>query len=238
MKQKFSISIRLQRIAFYLPKKSHFADIGSDHAYLPCYVCLNNEDAKAVAGEVAEGPFESAKSTVEAHQLNSVINVRLGDGLAVVKKGEIKQVVIAGMGGPLIRSILEEGIDRLISVERIIAQPNVDAKTVRKWFQQHDYGIVQEEIVEENGHFYEIIVADKMDTVQNLTEKEYMFGPILLINKSAGFYDKWKSEQEKLQRVMKQLEQARLPQTERLKRFNTELTWIKEVLQDEGHHNQ
>lgn len=238
MNQHVTVSKRLQRIASHLPKKSHFADIGSDHAYLPCYVCLNDKDAKAIAGEVVEGPFESAKSTVKAHQLETVIDVRLGDGLTVVKKGEIKQVVIAGMGGPLIRSILERGLDKLENVERIIAQPNVEARTVRKWLNFHHFGIVEEEIVEENGHFYEIVVADRIDDDSYLTEKEFMFGPRLLVNKSEAFYEKWRSEQIKLQNVRKQLEQASVPQIDKLQRFNNELTWIKEVLQDEGLSNE
>ncbi|WP_404453036.1 tRNA (adenine(22)-N(1))-methyltransferase TrmK [Virgibacillus necropolis] len=238
MNQQLSISNRLQRIAAYLPRKPHFADIGSDHAYLPCYVCLIDDKAKAIAGEVVEGPFLSAKSTVKANQLESAIDVRLGDGLAVVHHDEVKQVVIAGMGGPLIKSILENGIDKLGNVERIIAQPNVDAKAVRKWLHNHGYEIVKEEIIEENGHFYEIVVADKMDIPQKLTEKEFMFGPILLLNKTTAFYEKWKTEQDKLYYVMKQMEQASVPQTEKLDRFTNELTWIEEVLHDEERDNE
>lgn len=238
MKQNFSLSTRLQKIASYLPKKSYFADIGSDHAYLPCYVCLHDENAKAIAGEVVEGPFKSARASVQAHQLADVIDVRLGDGLAVLRCDEIKQIVIAGMGGPLITSILENGKEKLGSVERIIAQPNVDAKAVRKWLNHQGYDISQEEIVEENDHFYEIIIADKLNEVRELTEKEYMFGPVLLVNKSKAFYEKWKSEQAKLHDVMKQLEQASVLQTKKLNRFNRELTWIKEVLQDEGYDSK
>ncbi|MFZ3578629.1 tRNA (adenine(22)-N(1))-methyltransferase [Virgibacillus sp. DJP39] len=232
MSQLLSISCRLQRIASYLPKSSHFADIGSDHAYLACYVCLNDPTAKAIAGEVVKGPYNSAKSTVNAYQLESAIDVRLGNGLAVLHKGEVKQVVIAGMGGALIQSILENGKKKIESVERIIVQPNVDEKSVRKWLSSYGYKIVQEEIIEENGHFYEIVVADYVGEVQNLTAKEIVFGPILLTEKSKIFYKKWESEQQKLRNVMKQLEQASITQTEKIKQFNTELAWIKEVLQD------
>ncbi|ASN05208.1 tRNA (adenine(22)-N(1))-methyltransferase [Virgibacillus necropolis] len=233
MNQNITISNRLKRIASYLPKKPHFADIGSDHAYLPCYVCLHDDAAKAIAGEVVEGPFHSAKATVKANHLEAVVDVRLGDGLAVLHKGEVNQVVIAGMGGSLIKSILENGMDKLEKVERIIAQPNVDAKAVRKWLYHHGYEIIQEEIVEENEHFYEIIVADKMNTIQNLTEKDFMFGPILLVNKSKPFYNKWRSEKEKLHYIRKQLDQASVPQIEKLRRFDNEVTWIEEVLRDE-----
>lgn len=234
MKQNFSVSIRLRTIAANLPKKANFADIGSDHAYLPCYVCLHDKDAKAVAGEVVEGPFNSAIATVKDHQLDHAIDVRLGDGLAVLDDNEVKQIVIAGMGGSLITSILEEGKEKLGTVERIIAQPNGNAKAVRKWIYQCGYVIIQEELIEENGHFYEIIVADRMNEHRNLTEKEFMFGPILLVTKSQAFYNKWKGEQAKLLHVINQLEQANEPQPEKRNRFHKELTWVKEALQDEG----
>lgn len=238
MTENLTMSKRLRTIASYLPEKSCFADIGSDHAYLPCYVCLHNTDAKAIAGEVVEGPFKSAVSTVKANQLDNAIDVRLGDGLAVLHDDEVKQIVIAGMGGSLITSILDGGKEKLGLVERIIAQPNVDAKTVRKWIYQQAYVIIQEEIVEENGHFYEIIVADRVDKSRRLTEKECMFGPVLLINKSVAFYEMWKGEYAKLLYVIKQLERANEPQTEKLKRFNKDLMWVKEALQDEEHNSK
>ena len=238
MKQNFTLSTRLQKIASYLPRNSHFIDVGSDHAYLPCYVCLHDKGAIAIAGEVVEGPFRMAETTVKAHHLNAVIDVRLGDGLAVLSGDEVKQIVIAGMGGTLISSILENGKEKIGSVERIIAQPNVDAKSVRKWINQQRYHIAQEEIVEENGHFYEIIVADKMNDVQVLSEKDLLFGPQLVLNQTKTFKEKWRSEQAMLEHVLRQLEQASVKQTEKLRRFNSEISLIKEVLQDEGHDSQ
>src|SRR5699024_5431496 len=54
-------SKRLTAIAKYITDDSIFADIGSDHAYLPCFVCLNNPSIQAIAGEVQKGPYENAK---------------------------------------------------------------------------------------------------------------------------------------------------------------------------------
>src|SRR5690625_254647 len=99
-----NLSKRLTTIATFLPSGAYFADIGSDHAYLPCYVCIHDKEARAIAGEVNEGPYNSACETVKAYELNNQIEVRLGDGLHVIDNEQIKQVVIAGMGGSLIRS--------------------------------------------------------------------------------------------------------------------------------------
>lgn len=103
------LSERLQKIAKYLEDPVIFADIGSDHAYLPCYVCLHNNQAKAIAGEINKGPFLRAKQTVREYQLTAQIEVRKGNGLDVIEPGEVNQITIAGMGGKLIRDILTEG---------------------------------------------------------------------------------------------------------------------------------
>ncbi|WLR46244.1 tRNA (adenine(22)-N(1))-methyltransferase TrmK [Halobacillus litoralis] len=229
------LSKRLALVAGYLPKGAHFADIGSDHAYLPCFVCMKDPEARAVAGEVNQGPYDSAKSEVEKHKLEEHIDVRLGDGLAVVAPGEIKQVVIAGMGGPLIRDILEGGKEKLTNVNRIIVQPNIDSRSLRRWFFQHGYTLVDETIVEEGGHIYEILVAEKGDPSssynQQTIDKEMWLGPFLLEKRPEAFIKKCKEEWKKKQYIVKQMKQAASPDEDKLKQQQKEMEWLEEVLQ-------
>jgi len=97
------LSERLKEITTYIPKDSILADIGSDHAYLPIYCVKNKIVKKAIAGEVADGPLLAAKSSVKAYQFEQFIDVRKGDGLAVLKETDsVDCITIAGMGGALI----------------------------------------------------------------------------------------------------------------------------------------
>jgi tRNA (adenine22-N1)-methyltransferase len=232
MTEDLKLSERLVTVASFLPKGANFADIGSDHAYLPCYVCKHDDTARAIAGEVRVGPLSSAKETVAKYALNHVIDVRLGDGLSVLQVNEVEQVVIAGMGGSLIRTILEEGKDKLGRVELIIAQPNVDEKNVRKWFMKNGYQILEEVILEENGHIYEIIVGKISEHPVSLTEKEIFFGPLLLKKKHPLFYKKWQFEKDKFNRVLRQMSQAKTEEQEKVTRFKNYMEWIDEVLED------
>ncbi|WP_163970021.1 tRNA (adenine(22)-N(1))-methyltransferase [Oceanobacillus halotolerans] len=230
---EIKLSNRLKKVASFLPKGAIFADIGSDHAYLPCYVCLSDDTARAIAGEVKVGPLQSAKETVESLQLTHKVDVRLGNGLEVIqKKDGIEQIVIAGMGGSLINTILEKGQQQLQSVNRIIAQPNIDARTLRKCFGRLQFQITDEAILEENGHIYEIIVADrKADSyLPTLSEKELLFGPILLKERSTPFYDKWHQEKQKYDYILRQLKNAKYPDKNKTSEFEKERKWIEEVL--------
>ncbi|GAB3961065.1 hypothetical protein GCM10027614_83260 [Micromonospora vulcania] len=43
-------------------KNERIADIGSDHAYLPCFAVKNQTASFAIAGEVVDGPFNLHKN--------------------------------------------------------------------------------------------------------------------------------------------------------------------------------
>lgn len=51
------LSKRLEEVVREIPAGSTVADIGSDHAYLPCYAIVNHIATKAVAGEVVDDRF-------------------------------------------------------------------------------------------------------------------------------------------------------------------------------------
>ena len=92
----------------FILKEGTLADIGSDHAYLPIYAIQNKICNSAIAGEVIKGPYKAALNNVAENNLGDSIEVRLGDGLAVINHDdEIDNITICGMGGPLIAKILK-----------------------------------------------------------------------------------------------------------------------------------
>ena len=127
---------RLTRVASFVPNGLKVCDVGSDHAYLPVYLIQNDQISCAIAGEVVEGPFLSAKQTVRDYRMEDCIEVRLGDGLQILsKEDEVTAVTICGMGGELISRILEAGYSgsHLNGRERLILQPNVAEHFVREF---------------------------------------------------------------------------------------------------------
>nr|WP_295969423.1 tRNA (adenine(22)-N(1))-methyltransferase TrmK [uncultured Bacillus sp.] len=205
------LSQRLEMVAKYIPFGSRLADIGSDHAYLPCHVVQKGAIPFAVAGEVAEGPFQSAKKQVESDGLADKISVRKGNGLAVIHPGEIDCITIAGMGGALIADILEAGKEKLGEVKRLVLQPNISAVTIRIWLLENGWSLIAEEILEEDEKIYEILVAEQGERKKayvNELEKDLLFGPFLLREKNPVFRKKWHSEKEIWEKIVRKLDQA------------------------------
>ena len=225
------LSKRLETVGRFVPEAARLADIGSDHAYLPVALMLKGKIEFAVAGEVVKGPFESAKRQVMKNGLSERIEVRLANGLdAIERQDQINAITIAGMGGSLIRDILESGRQnqRLSGEERLILQPNIGEKTLRTWLKENNYQIIAEEILEENKKIYEIIVAEKKEQPIDYSEKELMFGPFLLEEKNAAFSAKWQRELKQREVILEQLKNA--SEQNRYETIQQEVEWIKEVL--------
>ncbi|KGR78520.1 tRNA (adenine(22)-N(1))-methyltransferase [Ureibacillus manganicus] len=201
------LSKRLETVASFVPTGAVIADIGSDHAYLPCYLINNKIAKKAIAGEVVKGPFESAVRQVREEGLIHKISVRLADGLEAIEDGDkVDTITIAGMGGPLIVSILEKQPEALKNVTRLILQPNIHAKVIREWAMKNNWALLDEVILEEDAKIYEILVLQRGE--MNLTEQELLLGKHLMNEKSDVFIKKWQREIDNLKRVLSSLEGA------------------------------
>lgn len=246
------ISKRLEMIAKRVPKGSRLADIGSDHALLPTYMVQQGMISFAVAGEVNVGPSEAARKQVSDAQLESQIVVRLGNGLEVIEPGEVNAITIAGMGGSLIATILEQGKHKLEGIKTLVLQPNVGEEMVRRWLMDNNWFLTSEAILEEDGKIYEILTAvpasqvikQQLDQLyaprvyanmsEVIIEKDILLrmGPYLIHEApSPIWFAKWELELAQMERIRQSLAKSELPAS-RLKEqeLTNEMTRIQEVL--------
>jgi tRNA (adenine22-N1)-methyltransferase len=153
------LSKRLAAIAALVPPGGRLADIGTDHAYLPVYLVTEGIVPSAVAGEVNHGPFRAAGEALARVGLADRIDLRFGDGLAILAPGEVDTAVIAGMGGPTIVEILDARPEVTGSLSYLVLQPMLGGGVVRRWLASSGWHIAAEALVEEDGRLYEIIAA-------------------------------------------------------------------------------
>ncbi|MFS8578778.1 MAG: tRNA (adenine(22)-N(1))-methyltransferase TrmK [Novibacillus thermophilus] len=206
-------SKRLLETAHRVLENAPVADIGTDHALLPCYLVANDFVPTAVAVEVNEGPYRMARRHVKKYGLGGRISVRHGDGLTVVKPGEVATVVVAGMGGALIADILSRGKDVLKQTKRLVLQPNSVAQKVRRWMMDEGWQLTDEELVFENGHFYDILVAEPgkptLPYVDAHSDAPLSFlleiGPLLWRRRHPLLLQKCEREIEKWERILDQI---------------------------------
>ena len=220
------ISKRLELVASFVPQGAVLLDVGSDHAYLPIELVEKGKIERAIAGEVVEGPYQSAVKNVESHGLKEKIQVRLANGLAAFEEeDQVTVITIAGMGGRLIATILEEGLDKLSNIQRLILQPNNREDDLRIWLQDNVFQIVAESILEEAGKFYEILVVEAGQ--MELSASDVRFGPFLSKEISPVFVQKWQKEVAKLEVAL-----DKIPEKNREERqvLVDKIQAIKEVL--------
>lgn len=229
------LSKRLGLIAEKVEQGSRLADIGSDHAMLPAFLAQKGIVTAAVAGELNPGPYEAALKQIKDAGLGAVVTVRRGNGLEVVNPGEVDTVSIAGMGGNLIVEILTDGRNagKLEGVRRLVLQPNVGEEAVRRFLGSNGWSLLGEDILEEDGKIYEILLAEKseqsaqpanlyaehvLEGFGRITAEDWFrFGPYLLREASPVFVEKWSREINKLTRITESLAQSELEEA-RLKR--------------------
>lgn len=187
---------RLLRIISYIEDGMSVADIGCDHGYVPIYLVKNGISPFAIAMDINKGPLEKAGNNAKAFQVGDKVLTRQSNGLSTLEANEVDCVVIAGMGGKLIESILDNDKHKLSSYKRLVLSPHKDIQSVREKLREVGFTITDEDMFEDEGHFYNIIIAepirddevieepiknDKEEKIQKLYNK---YGKILIESKN------------------------------------------------------
>jgi len=177
------LSIRLKSIVNMIDECDSIVDVGTDHGYVPIYLVQNGVIKKAIASDINKGPVEKAQKNILRNNVSEQISCRLGSGLATVKKGEVQVAVIAGMGGNLIRDILEVNLDIACELNYMILQPVQNAEVLREYLYKTGYDILDEEICYDDGKFYEIIKVKYNTEIEEIDSIHYEISKLLLNKK-------------------------------------------------------
>ena len=195
------LSKRLSACLDALSSLSTIADIGTDHAYLPCFGVANGIIDAAIAIDVIDGPLAQARATIADYGLAEKIELRKGSGLQPLVVGEVDGVNIAGMGGKLIAQLLLESLPVAKPMKRLVLQPQAGEATLRRTLFENDFAIIDELLLEEDGLIYTIITAEPGTVEWN--ELDIEFGPILRHSvENQLFQQKWQHELDKIDEAL------------------------------------
>lgn len=156
------------------------ADIGTDHVQLPLYLVGSGLVPSVIATECGDRPYQRAAQIVRMTDHLSQITLRQGDGLQVLKPGEVDTVVIMGMGGDTIAEIVSRDWNHAESFSRFVLQPMTRAGTVRRLLVGRGWQIQDEKVVRQRERFFVLIQFEPDRNTRQLSALEAEVGPLLL----------------------------------------------------------
>ena len=175
---EIKLSPRLAAAAKLVGKGS-VADIGTDHALLPIHL-VQSGHPRALASDIKEGPCQRARTNIYANGLHSKIKVVCCPGLDAVDEFEPDNIVIAGMGGEMIASILAASDYPKKSKCRLVLQPQSMHDVLRKFLAENGFEITEETVVLDGGKYYQLLAAKYTGEVYQMSDAEYKLGKLNL----------------------------------------------------------
>lgn len=145
---------RLLTVASLINKSEYVCDIGTDHAYLPCHLINSEICSHCFACDVNQSPLNSAKKNIKKNGLSDKITTLISNGLSNVKSEFATEIAIAGMGGELIASIIENCSYAKEKNRHFVLQPMTKIEVLRKYLCENGFEIVREIPVFEEHHCY------------------------------------------------------------------------------------
>ena len=151
---------RLSSVAKFVRWGATFADIGTDHAYLPVFLVTHGVINHAICSDINEGPLSNAMATATEYGVYDKIDFVLTDGARALSEYKITDMAICGMGGELIADIIEAAPFIKKERVRLILQPMTRQENLRVYLYENGFSLIDEDYVCESGKCYIILVAE------------------------------------------------------------------------------
>ena len=182
---------RLEAINNRISENDIVLDVGCDTALLGGM--LARRGIHSYASDIKESIVKNAYEKACAEKVNKYITFIVSDGLDNVEKSEIDTLVFAGMGTYTILKILEK-TNKIY--KKIITISNNNHDILRINMNNLGYSIKEEEIIKENGKYYNLIEFKPGKT--SYTKEEILLGKNhqnidLLIEKNNYLLTKYKT---------------------------------------------
>ena len=181
---KAPLDRRLTAAADFVRPGAVFADIGTDHAYLPVFLAENGRIKRAVAADINRGPIERAEVNIFSSGYSKIISTKQTDGLTGLDGMGITDIAICGMGGELIAKIIDAAPFTRDTSVRLILQPMTKAEVLRAYLSQNGFKIVGEALAKEDK-VYQIICAEYTGETYIYSDTELYLGRINIEKKDS-----------------------------------------------------
>lgn len=174
---KSAINARLLCAAEFTRQDATFADIGTDHAYLPLFLLDEGRIKYAYCCDINEGPLNSARKNAEERGRLDECEFILTDGAAVLAGRGITDYAICGMGGELIADIIDRAPHLSDSSVNLILQPMSRQEKLRKYLATSGFSIIGESYTLDAGKYYVCMHVTYDGIRRSISDLEAITGP-------------------------------------------------------------
>ena len=171
-----ALNARLLSAAEFVRQNATFADIGTDHAYLPLFLLERGRIKYAYCCDINEGPLASARRNAEECGRLSDMDFILTDGAKVLVGKGITDYAICGMGGELIADIISAAPMMKKAGVRLILGPMTRPEAVRRVLFDLGFKILSEYFVTDAGKHYVTLLAEYTGESESYSEADLYFG--------------------------------------------------------------
>jgi len=181
---KLPISKRLLLCADLVPREKPLADVGCDHGYLGIHLLLQEKVPFVYASDLNAMPLESARRNAARFGVADRMSFACAGGLDAVDPSSVSTVVCAGMGGDLIRSIVDAAPWLQDPAYTLILQPQSGMTEFRSWVYAQGFSVLEEHPVLEDGHAYSALKLQWTGESVMPTPGQRFVSPQMLLSRS------------------------------------------------------
>lgn len=225
------LSKRLQYLTEEVPAGAIVADIGCDHGYLLIELVNSGKIQCGFACDVNASPLQSAALNIAKYGYQDQLQTRLGSGVLALTEADsvlVDTLVVAGMGGALIRDIIAQSLG-MPKLQTLILQPNIGAEIIREFLMDSAFELTKEAIIIDNDIAYPVLIYTKNDQHnQKWSPFEMLVGPFILQMKTTETKQYVTNLKNHWKHIVQQLQKSTNDQTEKIKEYETFIQQVEE----------
>lgn len=193
------LSNRLKKIAELVDFGASVIDVGTDHGYVPNFLCENKISRDIIATDISKNSLEkSIELTRELGNKKYIRNI-LANG--IVKENR-DNIIIAGLGGIQIAEIIFNSIEISKISKKLILQPMQKANILRRELNNMGFAIIDEEIIFEDDRYFEIIIARYSGKKKISEEIDFYFSKVLIEKKDKVYLDFLRERKNDIEKIL------------------------------------
>ncbi len=212
---------RLDTVCGMVPHCEKIWDVGTDHALIPIYCVQSGKCSSALASDIREKPLKIARKNILLYGCENNIEILQCAGLEGRDAGDFGAVIIAGMGGYTVCSILSGKLKTCGAFPEntcLILQPNTAENEVRRFLWQSGFRITDEQAVRDGAHVYVTLKCVYTGLSEDCTETECFTGKIMPERLSENDSVYFRSLAVKYSNILRGLEACKMTDIEKEKR--------------------